>query len=80
MYPYHSEEAAPTIPPELQAAIDGGKEDEVKELIAKLPDTFSKSLKKKLQKDAQIAALMEERDATPTNLGPHGAPPHRMVT
>ena len=51
MYPYHSEEAAPTIPPELQAAIDGGKEDEVKELIAKLPDTL-KSLKKKLQKDA----------------------------
>ena len=65
MYPYHSEEAAPTIPPELQAAIDGGKEDEVKELIAKLPDTFSKSLKKKLQKDAQIAAKKIAKGGAP---------------
>ena len=52
----HREEATPAIPPELQAAIDAGKEDEVKDMLAKVPETWSKSLKKKLQKDAQIAA------------------------
>ena len=61
---YHREET-PTIPPELQAAIDAGKEDEVKDMLAKVPDTWSKSLKKKLQKDAQITAKKIAKGGAP---------------
>ena len=61
----HREEATPAIPPELQAAIDAGKEDEVKDMLAKVPETWSKSLKKKLQKDAQIAAKKIAKGGAP---------------
>jgi hypothetical protein len=69
---YHREET-PTIPPELQAAIDAGKEDEVKDMLAKVPDTWSKSLKKKLQKDAQIAAKKIAKGGAPAKKPAEGS-------
>ena len=51
-----SEETTP-IPPELQTAVDAGNVDQVTSLLAAAPpETYSKSLKKKLLKNAEIAA------------------------
>ena len=51
-----SEETTP-IPPELQTAVDTGNVDQVTSLLAAAaPETYSKSLKKKLLKNAEIAA------------------------
>lgn len=58
-------EEPPQIPPELQAAIDNGQEEEVKKLLDKAPDTWSKSLKKKLLKDVQIIAKKIAKGGAP---------------
>jgi hypothetical protein len=44
------------VPPEIQAAVDAGNVEETTKLLAKAPEDMSKSLKKKLLKNAEIAA------------------------
>ena len=78
--PRNREEPAVVIPEELQAAVDAGEEEKVKQYLADEkahPElaNFSKSLKKKLLKDVQIAAKKIAKGGAPKPAAKPNSPP-----
>ncbi len=68
-----AEESVP-IPADIQAAVDAGKIDELNKLLGAAPAEMSKSLKKKLIKNAEIAAKKLAKGPAPA------APPKAPAT
>ena len=63
-----ADDAQCPVPPEIQAAVDAGRKEEVEELLKTAPEAMSKAQKKKLLKNAEIAAKKLEKQASkPTN-------------
>mmetsp|Transcript_7841 Transcript_7841/g.15972 ORF Transcript_7841/g.15972 Transcript_7841/m.15972 type:complete len:160 (-) Transcript_7841:224-703(-) len=64
-------EASVTVPAEIQAAVDAGQVDEVKRLLTEVKtEDFSKSLQKKLIKNAEIAAKKLAKGGTAAAAAP----------
>ena len=61
------------MPPEIQAAVDAGNVEETTKLLATAPESMSKALKKKLLKNAEIAAKKLAKGGVPAAPKPAAA-------